>query len=213
MYLSCAFVFFFHTINNQNQMKNWMLATLLAVFSFTSLLAGPGKAPTTKTVNPAKSEFVWVGKKVTGQHDGKVKIKSGSIQMDGNKITGGRFVMDMRSITVEDIKDPESNGKLLGHLKSEDFFGVDKHPEATFVIKEATPLNKNQTTITGDLTIKGKTHTVSFPATVMDNRAKAEFEVDRTKWDIRYGSGSFFDDLGDKAIYDDFTVKLDLVLE
>ncbi len=204
---------FVPTTNIQSQMKIYLLASLLALATFTHSLADPGKAPTTKTVNPAKSEFKWVGKKVTGQHDGKVNVKSGSLQMDGNKITGGRFVMDMRSITVEDIKDAETNGKLLGHLKSDDFFGVEKHPEATFVIKEATPLKNNQTTLTGDLTIKGKTHTISFPATVTNNRAKAEFDVDRTKWDIRYGSGSFFDNLGDKAIYDDFTVKMDLVLE
>ncbi|SDL62255.1 Polyisoprenoid-binding protein YceI [Catalinimonas alkaloidigena] len=177
--------------------------------------ASNGPQATTQTVDTDKSSLEWVGKKVTGQHNGTIDLKSGSLQVNGNKVTGGSFVIDMSSIVVKDIQDAEMNGKLTGHLNSEDFFSVEKHPTATFVITNVKALKGNQAEITGDLTIKGITHAVTFPATVsvskQGTKATAEFDIDRTKWDIRYGSGSFFEGLGDKVIYDDFTIRLNLV--
>lgn len=178
-------------------------------------VAAPAKARTF-TVETNASEVNWNAKKVTGEHYGKISLKSGQLQVDKNRVTGGTFVIDMSAITVEDIKDAGSNGKLVGHLKSDDFFSVDKHPTATFVITETAPIAKAAAgqpnyTVKGNLTIKGITNPVSFPATITVKdgvaTAKADVTVDRTKYDIRYRSNNFFENLGDKAIYDDFTVS------
>ncbi len=173
------------------------------------------KAGTTQKVDTQKSTLGWTGRKVTGEHNGKIQIKDGSLVVNNNTITGGEFIIDMGSITVEDIKDPSSNAKLVNHLKSDDFFSSDKHPTALFKITSVSPVKNGQATITGDLTIKGITHSISFPATIKANKdqtlAQASFDVDRSKWDIRFGSNSFFDNLGNKAIYDNFTLDLNLV--
>lgn len=166
-------------------------------------------------VNTEKSTIGWYGKKVTGEHDGNIKLKEASLEIKSNKLTGGKFVMDMTTITNKDITDDEMRGKLVGHLKSDDFFGVEKHPTATFVIKSAEKKKGDEYLVKGDMTIKGITQAIEFPATVKieGNTVKAEAKIvlDRSKYDVRFGSGSFFDNLGDKMIYDDFelTVKLE----
>ena len=161
------------------------------------------------------STIAWVGEKVTGEHNGTVKIKSGALQLEGENITGGEFIIDMTTIEVLDLEG-DMKGKLMGHLKSKDFFSVEEYPAAKFVITSVNESKKDNAThfISGDLTIKGITNKITFPAVVsiVDNKvnAKASFDLDRTKWNIKYGSGSFFDGLGDKMIYDDF--KIDLTL-
>lgn len=184
--------------------------TLLVVLSAGSLVA-----QTTHTVNTSKSTLKWLAKKVTGQHDGTVPVKSGSLTVNGDQITGGEFVLDMTNIKVTDIKDAETNGKLVGHLNSDDFFSVDKHKEAHFKITKAVAkAGKDGATheITGDLTIKGITNSITFPAKVTLTKAgfiaAAKFSINRTKWDIKYGSASFVDGIGDKAIYDDIEFDL-----
>lgn len=166
-----------------------------------------------------KSKIKWIGKKFLGAHWGWVKFQSGRISYDGKKITGGEFVVDMNTIENEDLKDKESNAKLVGHLKSDDFFSVSKFPTAKFVITHSTPLKQEKPrdpnfAITGKMTIKGITQTISFPATIkVENdkiTAKAKIEIDRTKFDVRFGSGSFFENLGDNVIYDNFTLELNL---
>jgi len=170
---------------------------------------------TTMKVDTKKSTITWTGKKVTGEHTGNITIKEGSLEVDGNKLTGGNFVIDMNTITCTDLEDKEYNGKLVGHLNSDDFFGVEKHKEAKLLIKSVSQKDKNKVEITGDLTIKGKTLPITFPATVETDgktfNATAKIEVDRTKYDIKYGSGSFFDNLGDKAIDNIFTLDVVLV--
>jgi polyisoprenoid-binding protein YceI len=158
-----------------------------------------------------------LGKKVTGQHNGTVALKSGKVDLDGKTLKGGKFEIDMNSIVVEDLKDPTYNAKLTGHLKSDDFFGVAKFPTSTFVITSVKPVkNEKDATheITGDLTIKGITQPVTFPAKVEfkdgEAHAKGKAMVDRTKYNIRYGSGKFFENLGDKMISDNFEMDLDL---
>lgn len=168
-------------------------------------------------VNTNESKLEWVGEKVTGKHWGTVDIKKGTLTLDGDKITGGEIHVDMSTIQVDDLEG-DSKAKLTGHLKSDDFFSVEKHPIVKFVITKVKADSKlkngNTHTITGKLTIKGKTETISFPAriNVSDDgvTAFASFKLDRTKWDIRYGSGSFFDNLGDKTIYDEFQVKFNI---
>lgn len=188
----------------------------LALALATVILTTSGFAQDLK-VNTKESTLEWVGEKVTGKHWGTVDIQKGTLTVNGDKITGGEIHVDMTSILVQDLEG-DSKAKLTGHLKSEDFFSAEKHPIVKFVITKVKADSKlkngNTHTITGKLTIKGKTETISFPARVnFDDEgvtAYASFKLDRTKWDIRYGSGSFFDNLGDKTIYDEFQVKFNI---
>jgi polyisoprenoid-binding protein YceI len=170
---------------------------------------------------PEKSTFGWVGKKVTGQHNGVIDIASGQVMVAGDSVTGGTFVVDMTTITDLDLENDKDRAKLEGHLKSADFFEVETYPTATFVISSVTSLASEEQdanySVTGDLTIKGITHSITFPASIQETEtgysATADFTIDRSRWNVKYGSGSFFKGLGDKLIYDDFEVSLDLVFD
>ncbi|MBD1396932.1 YceI family protein [Pontibacter sp. JH31] len=210
--------------------KTAILATCAAALTLTAFTGNQNQMPApTEVAAPAKgrvykvetaaSEIKWHAKKVTGEHMGDITLKSGQLSVDKNKVTGGNFVIDMTSLTVTDIKDEGSNGKLVGHLKSDDFFSVEKHPTATFTITGLSPIAKAAAgqpnyNVKGNLTIKGITNPVTFPATITVKdgvaTAKADVTVDRTKYDIRYRSTNFFENLGDKAIYDEFTVSLNV---
>ncbi|MCX2586385.1 MULTISPECIES: YceI family protein [unclassified Pedobacter] len=182
---------------------------LVAVVSL-SAFKSPVK-PVAYTVDPAKSTITWVGKKVTGSHNGTIALQSGTLNVDGKKVTGGTFTIDMNS-----IKDADGSAKLEGHLKADDFFGTAKFPTSTFVITKVAGSGA-ALTVTGNLTIKGITKPVTFPATVAVNAdgtvsaLAGKILVDRTKYDIRYGSKSFFDSIGDKAIDDNFEIGVKLV--
>ncbi|GGE60934.1 polyisoprenoid-binding protein YceI [Pedobacter psychrotolerans] len=182
---------------------------LVAVVSL-SAFKSPVK-PVAYTVDPAKSTITWIGKKVTGSHNGTIALQSGTLNVDGKKVTGGTFTIDMNS-----IKDADGSAKLEGHLKADDFFGTAKFPTSTFVITKVAGSGA-ALTVTGNLTIKGITKPVSFPATVAVNAdgtvsaLAGKILVDRTKYDIRYGSKSFFDSIGDKAIDDNFEIGVKLV--
>jgi len=177
------------------------------------------KGNKTLVVDVNESIVKWVGKKVTGQHDGTVKLLNGEILMDSDKPVSGKFDIDMNSIVVLDITDPETNGKLLAHLKSDDFFSVEKNPVSKFEItsienlSDATVPEMNYN-IKGNLTIKGITKGIIFPAHIKYENGKltalADFDIDRTEWDIKYSSGKFFQNLGDKMINDNFTLKLNI---
>jgi len=160
----------------------------------------------TKKVDIAKSKITWVGKKVTGQHDGTVNLKEGALVFKGNKLTGGTFTVDMNSISTKDLEAGKGKEKLDGHLKNDDFFGTDKYPTSTLVFKTIKDKGNDVYTVTADLTIKGKTNPVTFDITAKGGTASTKFNINRTKYDIKYGSGSFFDNLGDKAINDDFEI-------
>lgn len=170
---------------------------------------------TTYTIDADKSELTWTGKKVTGEHHGPVKLEKGSLTVDGTKLTAGTVVIDMRTMTSADLKDnKEYHDKLIGHLKSDDFFGVEKYPTSTFKITKVAQTG-TQANVTGDLTIKGITKPVSFPMTVKVSgntlEATGKATIDRSKYDIKYNSKSFFDNLGDKMIYDEFTLDIKVV--
>jgi len=161
-----------------------------------------------------RSAINWTGKKVAGSHSGNIYVKSGSIVMDKNKIKSGSFEIDMNSITCTDL-DADNGRKLVKHLQSEDFFNVAKYATAKFVITKATLLKDGSYDITGDLTIKGITKPLSFKTT-LDGKGSSKvavgtITVDRTKYDIKYGSSNFFEGLGDKVIDNDFTLVLSLV--
>lgn len=178
-----------------------------------ALTVGIGLQAEEVKVDTNQSTLTWVGKKVTGQHEGTIKAKSGSISLDGERITGGTFVIDLNSIVCTDITDADSNQKLVGHLKSDDFFSVEKYPEATLVIKEATAFQNNQAHVKGELTLKGTTQPIEFDVTKDGQVYQASISVDRSKYNVRYGSKSFFSNLGDNLIYDNFEIGVKLVLK
>jgi polyisoprenoid-binding protein YceI len=192
------------------KIKNALMITLVAfiAFAFTA-------KPFEYTVDKNKSKIVWTGKKVTGSHTGNISLANGKFVVDGKRVVGGTFTIDMTSITNQDIEDETYRQKLLGHLKSDDFFSTEKHPRATLLITKLTPTGQNTYQVKGNLTIKGITKAIEFPATIQLSgnqvQAKATIVVDRTQYDIKYGSGSFFDNLGDKAIDNKFTLDVDIV--
>ncbi len=192
-------------------MKKFFVFAAFAVLALTSATV---VKPVTYTIDASKSTFKWTGKKVTGQHWGYIKFTSGTIATDGTNVTGGSFTVDMNSMDCQDLTPDKGGSKLLGHLKSDDFFGVAAFPMSMMTIKSATAKGGGQFDVKADLTIKGTTSEVTFPAAIsMDGKmltAKAAFKVDRTKYGIKYGSGSFFENLGDKAISNDFDVEVDI---
>jgi polyisoprenoid-binding protein YceI len=194
-------------INNQNlkQMKNLKSIALALVVAFATVSV----SAQTKKIDTAKSSINWLGKKVTGQHNGTVNFKDGALVFKGKKVAGGNFTVDMTSLTATDLTG-EWLGKLNGHLKADDFFGTDKFPTAKLVFKKVAVKSANVFTVTADLTIKGITSPVTFDLATTANAASTKFMVDRTKYDIKYGSGTFFTSIGDKAIADEFELDVNL---
>lgn len=164
------------------------------------------------TADTTQTKLQWLGEKVTGQHTGTIKLQSGWINWQDNKIVSGEFNIDMAS-----LKETENNNNLMKHLKSDDFFGVEKYPVAKLVITGSTPFDKGTAVVTGTLTIKDIANPIEFKATTQKKDEGvwffANISVDRTKYNIRYGSGSFFDNLGDKTIYDEFKLKVNLLVK
>jgi polyisoprenoid-binding protein YceI len=161
-----------------------------------------------KKINVEKSSINWVGEKITGSHTGTINFSEGYVEMTDGKLSGGKFVVDMTTINVTDLEAGNGKEKLEGHLNSDDFFGVKNHPTATFTIKTAAEKSPGVYGVSGDLTIKGKTNPIAFDLKMNGSMASTKLVIDRTKYDIRYGSGSFFDNLGDKTIYDEFTLDI-----
>lgn len=188
-------------------MKNLKSIAIALVVALTTLTA----TAQTKKIDVKKSTIAWVGKKVTGQHSGTISFKDGALTFKGGKVAGGAFTVDMNSINCTDLKAGEGKEKLEGHLKADDFFGTDKYATATIKFTSVKEKSKGVYAVTADLTIKGKTAPVTFDLTAGKNAASAAFNIDRTKYDIKYGSKSFFEGLGDKVIYDEFEVSVKLV--
>lgn len=191
--------------------KSLLSLVFVAVLGFSATATTPIDGEK-KEVKVSESKVTWKGYKVTGSHDGNINLKSGHLEMKGKKLVGGEFVVDMTSIVVTDLEAGKGKEKLEGHLKSADFFGVESNPTSKLVFTSVKPMNDNSYTVTGDLTIKGITKPVTLVVSMFENKASATLKIDRTKYDIKYGSGSFFDNLGDKAIYDDFDLVVDLAL-
>jgi polyisoprenoid-binding protein YceI len=194
-----------------------LFAIAVAAATTASLAFTPAASfkPATYKLDTKASNIVWTGKKVTGQHNGTISFNKGNVLVDKGILTGGSFEANMKSITNKDIEDAETKGKLLGHLNSDDFFGTEKHPTSTLTITSAKKTGAESYDITGNLVIKGISKPVTFPATVKvaGNKVTAvgTVKVNRTAYDIKYGSGSFFSDLGDKAIYDEFDMEFNIV--
>ncbi len=185
-----------------------ILSMVLLVFSYSAFSKE-------YKVNSTSSTLEWEAKKVTGQHHGTIAFSEGTLSVEHKKITGGKVAVDMNTIVNTDLTDAGYNQKLIGHLKSDDFFGVAKFPQSFLEVKNVAPKSGNVYHFTADLTIKGITAPVEFDAEVTNASgqitATGTMVVNRTKYGIKYGSGSFFQGLGDKVIYDDFVLKFKLV--
>ncbi|HNM24338.1 MAG TPA: YceI family protein [Saprospiraceae bacterium] len=191
-------------------MKKLLFLPLLAI-----LVMAASVGVTNYNVDTAFSNIVWTGYKVTGQHTGNVKVKNGNIQFTDGHLTGGSFEIDMNSISCTDLQG-EYADKLIGHLKSDDFFGVATYPTAKFVITRVIPQDtKGNYKVLGDLNIKSTTKPAKLFVNIVDKGSEinvsGKLTVDRSEYDIRFGSGSFFDGLGDKTIYDEFDLQIWLV--
>jgi len=208
-------------------MKKLILTALVIGASFTACKnekakdnADAATAPVVETqvvadgvyaADQASSTLNWKGFKPTGTHNGTVAIKEGSLTITEGKLAGGNFVFDMNSMAVLDIPaDDENNGKLLGHLKSGDFFDVENNATSSFAITSVTI--GESTMVKGDLTIKGITKSIEFPVQLVASENGVElngatFQIDRTDFDIKYKSNKFFDNLKDKFINDEFEIS------
>jgi polyisoprenoid-binding protein YceI len=173
------------------------------------------------TAKIVDSQIAWEGSKPVGTHSGTIMLNTGALYMSNGVLTGGKFSIDMTSINVTDLESGNGKESLEAHLmgtvegKEGDFFDVAKYPNASFIIK-STKSNEGVTIVTGDLTIKDKTNSVSFPVSILEKdnviTLKSEqFEIDRTQWCINYGSKSIFDNLGDKFIDDAMKLKISIV--
>jgi polyisoprenoid-binding protein YceI len=192
-------------------MKKLLLVVLaLAVYAGVS-------ASTRYEVDLTRSSVKWNGKKVGGEHYGTIGLKSGSLEMKDEVITSANMVMDMNAMVCEDLTDAGINARLIGHLKSDDFFSVEKFPTATFVLTGVKKVAGNEYDFTGNLTIKGITQPLTFRATASTEgsllKSSGRMVINRAKYDVKYGSGSFFTGLGDRLIYDDFTLDFTLVAQ
>lgn len=184
---------------------------LLALVIASSAFIAPVLKPVSYKVDLEKSSLTWIGKKVTGSHNGTIDLQSGELLFNGKKLAGGSFAINMTT-----IKDADKSANLERHLKADDFFGSDKFATSTFVVKKVSGGGKI-VNVTGDLTIKGITNAITFPAEIVwnaDGTVTASAEkvvVDRTKYGIKYRSKGMFPDVGDKMIYDDFELSIKLV--
>lgn len=185
-----------------SKLKSIALALVVALGTLTAT------AQASKKVDASKSKVLWLAKKVGGQHNGDVALKEGTLIYKGKKLVGGNFTVDMTTINTTDLQG-EWKGKLDGHLKAEDFFGVEKFPTATLVFKKIGLKSGNTYAVEADLTIKGITAPVKFDITTDKVGASAKLMVDRTKYDIKYGSKNF-GALADKAIDDEFELTVNL---
>ena len=160
-------------------------------------------------VNAQKSTVKWKANKVTGSHEGLINIKTANLNFNNDVLIGGEVTIDMSSINCTDLSGPYKN-KLEDHLNSGDFFNISDYPSSTLMIKECSKVNENKYSVIADLTIKNITETIEFEAELSNNIATAVLDIDRTKFDIKYGSGSFFENLGDKMIDDNFNLTVNI---
>lgn len=196
----------------------FFLTTTFAINTYAQTATANTNASASKTSNVdiSKSYVGWLAKKIVGQHNGKVKLQEGTVQTKNGILVGGNFIINMNTISCDDLTDPDYNGKLIKHLNGKDFFDVSGFETASLKITKVLKLTKkiNTYNLTADLSIKGITKSITFPATFKTVgkafEGVAMITIDRTMFDIKYGSSNFFDGLGDKAIKND--VELNVVL-
>lgn len=193
-------------------MKKPIVILILFVTSYLLLVSFTLSKVEKKVINTSKSKIEWYGEKITGKHNGTINIKSGFFLFEENKLVGGEFVVDTNTILCIDLFDKiELKKRLENHLKSTDFFNVEKYPESTFKITSIGTISPTKYKITGDLTIRGITLPKSCEITFDKNKAYGSLIVDRTKYGMTLRSGSVFENLGNKIVYDDFQIKFEFV--
>ncbi|WP_433763541.1 YceI family protein [Flavobacterium ginsenosidimutans] len=165
-------------------------------------------------ISNTESQVNWIGKKVTGQHNGTINIEEGNFTFSNNELTGGNVIIDTTSIVILDVTDPATNQQFAGHLASDDFFSTDKFQTATLDITAVSKQTESDYFIEGNLTIKAITHPIGFNLEIKRNesdlKASGKIIIDRTKYDMKFRSGNFFTNLGDTLIYNDFELDVNL---
>ena len=156
-----------------------------------------------------ESNLTWVGSKVTGSHEGTIDLKSGYLSFEKNNLIGGKFVIDMTTVVCTDLSG-KGKASIENHLKSDDFFSVDKFPAASLTILDVKKNGVDQYQVNANITIKEITQKIVFDAEIKEKTAKAKLVIDRTEFGIIYKSGNFFEELADKAIYDEFEISIEL---
>ena len=193
-------------------MKKILFLITLSIFTFSAIATKPHTDHVRVDIH--KSTVKWKGSKITEGHEGFIQIQKGVLMIEHGTLVGGQISFNMKTITNSDIESEKYKAMLEGHLKSDDFFDVDKYPLSTISVTKATKTEGNNYSIVADLSIKGITHSITFDAEVNIRKvaffAKATIKIDRTKWDIVYNSGNFFKDLGDKLILDE--IEFDIYL-
>ena len=168
-------------------------------------------------VDITETTLAWTGREITEAHNGLISIAKGELQVNQGIITGGSYSIDMNSIKCLDITKTKANNKFISHLKSDDFFSSQKFPFADFKIASVKQLENNNYNIVGVLTIKGISNEITIPAVIIPEgnkiKAMADFTIDRTKWDVKYNSKTYFPEIADEFILDDIEFKLNLVAE
>ena len=209
-------------------MKKILLPALLgaallgtpAIFAHEAPASTLAKGIVVYKLQPQLSTLGWEGKAVTHGHNGTMQFSGGDLQVENGKVVGGTATVDMKTMKATDITDAANHAKFVGHMSSDDFFNAEKYPTSTFKITSIKPIagaaaDADNSTITGEMTIKGVTQTISFPAKVGVKNgvaaATGKVTIDRTKFGLKYGSKTFFDSIGDKAIYDEFTLAFNIV--
>lgn len=191
------------------KMQKWLM-TILAVASFSS--AGSLMAQSYK-VDTGESKIEWKGTKVGGSHEGTIQFQSGTLTLKDGELTSGELVVDMNSMVNTDLPE-DKKPRLIEHLKSDDFFAVADHSTATIVFTDVTKKNGNNYEVKGDFTVRGIKKPITFMAKVKTNGDKlmgqSELTFDRSEHNVKYNSGSFFENLGDKLIHDDIQLDIDL---
>lgn len=210
----CLNNYSFRAFQNKNRVEmKKMIFILVALMT----VATTGFGQTKYTADLSATQLKWKGTKVVGEHVGTIQLKDGWIKWKKNSLVSGSFAIDMGTLKDEDQTDDKMRTMLENHLKSDDFFGVEKFPVSTLEITTPTAFRNGKAYITGNLTIKGITQPVSFNTTVSEKGNELVFvapiTVDRTKYGLKYGSGKFFSNLGDKAISDEFTLDVTLVVK
>jgi polyisoprenoid-binding protein YceI len=192
--------------------RNSIVTSLISFALLTSMVFLQSFTFKADEVKIKSSKLNWVGSKVTGSHEGVVDLKGGSLMFEGDELTGGQFVIDMTSIECTDLSG-EYKGKLEGHLKSNDFFGVNKYPLAKLNITDVSKTQRGEYQVSAKLTIKGQTQPIEFTTSIKEETAYAKLVIDRTLYGVIYGSGNFFDGLADNMIYDEFVINVELNFE
>jgi len=165
------------------------------------------------SIDVNKSVLKWDAKKMTGSgHFGTIQFKEGTLEMSGGKMTKAKILVDMTTVTNTDGPEGQPNGRLVTHLKSDDFFSVEKFETAEFVLTGSGTFENGNAKVYGRLSIKGLTQPINFEVKQEGNILTTQLKVDRTLFDIQYGSGKFFSDIGDRAINDEFDLDIKLVL-